>query len=566
MLQKLHISNVALIQNLEIEFDANFNVLSGETGAGKSIIIDSIFLLLGEKYDKSLLKHGQQCGFVEGVFEIGKNTKVVLQELGFVQDDMVIVRRRFKQDGKNEIKVNGQNCTPSMLKRIMTTLVDIYGQNQHLTLSNKSEQLQLITDFLGDSTNELQCDIANLYSELKNINRQIADLGDSSKRLRELEILQFQIQEIENAKILQNEEQSLTDKRKLILSSEKIKATLTRLTQIISSGEINILHLFGECKTQLNSIKTVEIYQGLINRMENCRLELMDISGTLYQNLQEVDFDSAEIDALEKRLELVRTIKRKYGDTNQMHDFLLQAKSRLGILSNADSIACTLKSAKQKCMQSLYQKCTDLSNFRRSAAVELSKKIVLELAQLGMKDSVFEVIFSDIPEFDVAERKFSNDGFDSVEFYLSTNLGQPIKPLSKIISGGEISRFMLGLKVIAATVEQIDTLIFDEIDAGISGIIGQAVAQKMAQISRTKQVLCISHLPQIAAMADANFLIEKNTVENSTVTTVTRLDDVRTIEEIARLTGGINISKQSAFTAQEMIDWCNKYKSNLSQI
>ncbi|MCL1945057.1 MAG: DNA repair protein RecN [Firmicutes bacterium] len=561
MLQKIHIQNIALIDELEIEFDSNFIVISGETGAGKSIIVDSLFLLLGGKYDKSLLKHDKTTGFVEGVFDTNTICSKVLIELGFEDSEQIIVKRKFNNSGKNEIKINGQNATPSMLKSITSTLVDIYGQNQYLSFNKKSEQLDILDSFLDENSQQLKLRISNEYKEYKQILKQIQDLGDASKRLRELEMLKFQIDEIQNADIKQEEEQQLIDKRKIILSSQKIKNNLSSILETLDKNDDSILSKLSSIKPNINYLNTILDNQSILDRLDSVRLEIIDITETLGDSFKELDFNPKEIDDIEKRLEIIRNIKRKYGDYKQCKFFLNECIERYKLLENADSINEKLQKQCNYLSENLYNLSINLSQIRREIAVQISQKIIHELAELGMKDSMFEIKFDEIlSKYNV---NFSQLGLDTIEFYLSTNKGHPLKPLSKIASGGEMSRFMLCLKTITSSKYNINTLIFDEIDAGISGVIGQEVAKKLAKISKHTQVICISHLPQIVSFADYNLLITKSSNQDTTTTKVNYIKGEQLIQEIARLTGGINISKQALETAKEMKEWCDNYKQSL---
>jgi len=563
MLQKIHIENVALIDELEIDFDSNFNVLSGETGAGKSIIIDSLFLLLGGKYDKTLLKHGTSSGVVEGVFDTNDHCRRVLLEFGFDESDVVVIRRKFLQNGRNEIKINGQNATPNMLKDVTNTLVDICGQNQHIALINKSEQLAFLDQFLPDTEKAIFEKVSTQYIEYRGILHQIRDMGDSAQRLRELEMLKYQISEIEKAKVQPDEEQSLVDKRKLLLSFEKSKDSLSRVVHTIERGEHSILSQIASIRPQLHMLDSLPDFASLSSRVDDIKVELVDIGALLQDKLLEMDFDQKDLDNLEKRLATIRNIQRKYGDYDKCQKFLSDIKTRFDMLNDADNLSFKLEAQLQKASETLYKSCVQLSNIRRKAANTLADRLVEEVQELGMEGSRFEIKFTDMPDIVEAKTRYTSNGFDEVEFYLSTNIGQPIKPLSKVASGGEMSRFMLCIKTIASDVEHLDTLIFDEIDTGISGVIGQAVARKLAKISRQKQVICISHLPQIASMADSNYLITKSTVDNDTTTSVVSIKGEQLLKEIARLTGGIGISSQSVATAKEMVQWCDAYKKGL---
>jgi len=562
MLKKLTIKNVALISEMSIECDDRLNILSGETGAGKSIIVDSLFLLLGAKYDKSLLSHGQDWGLVEGVFEIGEYTRAILDEFLIEYEDEIVVTRKFTVAGKNEIRINGRTATISMLKDVTNTLVDIYGQNQHLTLLEKNQQLRTVEFFEKAKVSKLLDTTGELYNKYKDTKKQLQLLGDESSRHREIETLEFQIAEIEEADIKDGEEERLIGERKILLSGEKIKTALGKVADILCNNDNNVLSLLSECKASLNTIKEIPQYADITKRLEVAKLEIEDIGYTASQEVDNTEGNQKNIENIEKRLEVVRRIKRKYGDEKATLDYLKNAKSRLDILSDADNIGQKLKSQLEKQKLELYKYSVELSDVRKVAAQKLQEMVVKELDELGMNKAQFEVRFADIPDIDGCDRLLSANGFDSVEYYLSTNKGQPIKPLAKVISGGEMSRFMLAIKVIMSQIESIDTLIFDEIDTGISGVIGQAVAKKLAKISRQKQVLCVSHLAQIVAMADKNYLIQKKDNNEKTFTSISPITKTQKINEIARLSGGLS-SDIALTAAKELIEWSDNYKNNL---
>jgi DNA repair protein RecN (Recombination protein N) len=559
MLQKIYIKNIALIDELEVDFDRGLNVLSGETGAGKSIIIDSIFLLLGDKHDRTLIKHGMDSGLICGVFSTNSACRDMLHQMDFDVDDTLIVRRKLDISGKTDIRINGHNANMSMLRRITSTLVDVYGQNQHLNIIKKSNQLQILDNFLDTQGQSLLQIVSHGYRQYNNIIRQKKELGDNTSRLRELEILKFQIDEIAQANVAIEEEDYLIQQRKLILASEKIKLNLTTLVNTIGVSDNSIVSQLNACKSTVNYLKDIPTLHDALDRLGNTKLELIDILDTLQECLNKMNTNNLDLDTLEKRLDVVRNIKRKYGDYNQCAKFVDDAKKRYNILSNAEDIAQNLDNELTKCTEQLHQNCIQLSSLRKIAAQQLTAKIIAELQELGMKDSVFDIKFGDIVE----DTKYTAKGLDDIEFYLSTNVGQPIRPLAVVASGGEMSRFVLCVKTIFANLDDIDTLIFDEIDTGISGIVGQAVAKKLAKISKARQVLCISHLPQIAAMADSNYLIHKFVNNDTTITSVQLIQGLQIVQEISRLTGGINISKQSLNNAQEMLEWSQQYKQSI---
>jgi len=547
---------------MEIEFDSKLNILSGETGAGKSIIVDSLFLLLGAKYDKSLLSYGQAFGLVEGVFEVGNQTKKLLDEFLIEFDCDIIVTRKFMADGKNEIRINGRTASISMLRDITNTLVDIYGQNQHLTLLEKNQQLKTVEFFEKTTIANISQQVYNTYHSYKDTKRQLNSFGDESSRSREIEILKSQIDEIVESNVQDGEEENLVKERKILLLSEKIKFALGAVANIICDDDNNIIGSLNECKSNLSSIRDLDEYKNLYQRVESSKIELEDIGYTARSLCQRLDSDQTNIEKIERRLEVVRKIKRKYGDAKDCKQFLDKSQSRLDLLCDAENEVQKLVDKLNKYKRELYEQCCKLSEKRRQAAKKLETAVIAELDELGMNSAKFEVRFADIPSIDDCESHFSSNGFDTVEYYLSTNKGQPIKPLAKVISGGEMSRFMLAIKVIMAQIESIDTLIFDEIDTGISGVIGQAVAKKLAKISRYKQVLCVSHLSQIVAMADKNYLITKTDIEQKTTTSIVPIGDKQKLKEIARLSGGLS-SDTALQAANELLIWSQEYKAKI---
>lgn len=563
MLKRLHINNVALISDLELEFGDNLNILSGETGAGKSIIVDSLMLLLGGKYDRTLLRYGEQRGFVEGVFEVSRNQRERLSDILDDEDEILVIRRKFSADGKNDIKVNGKTCTLSMLKNITASLVDIYGQNEYQSLSDPSEHLRILDYFVKAENQELFAALESEYKNYKEIKRQMDEIGNLDERERNIDIYRYQIEEIERAKIGATEEEDITAKRKLFSASERIATAMQEALNMLSDGDNSpcAAELVSSAVDSLSSISNFKpVFSELNERLGSVSIELDDICETLSEELDAMDFDEREIDRVERRYDVILNLKRKYGAYEKMMSYLSEAKERLDKLENSAQLYEELEKQRTAAVKHIYDISLKLSEKRKACAKKLSSSIVSELQELGMENSRFEVVFNELPQLSECENRLSAVGFDKPEFYLSPNAGQPLKPLIKIISGGEMSRFMLALKVITSQTDDIETLIFDEIDTGISGKIGQAVAMKLAKIASDRQVLCVTHLSQIAAMADYHFYIEKITENDSTFTKVSLLDENGMIEEISRLSGGKDISSQAGQNAVEMKKWSNSYK------
>lgn len=561
MLRSIVIKNLALIEKAELEFSQGLNVLSGETGAGKSIIVDAIMLLLGAKYDKSLLRYGAASGLVEGVFDVTDFAHEILADMGHESEGEVIIARRFFADGKNDIKVNGRTVTASMVKRLTERLVDIYGQHEYISVAKATEQARLFDYFLRNDIGGLTDKLATKVAELHSIDKQLSEVGTSDERERLIDILKYQTEEIENAKVKRGEEDELAAKRKIIASAEKINNALVAALNALGEGEPSVIGLVDDAASALSSISHLG-YDGLVGRIKSVSGEIDDIAESIKDELDK-DFDISELDKIEERLELLKNIRKKYGDYDKMTEFYEQASQRLYNLINSDKIFDRLCTQKRKTVDEIYALSSELSKIRKQKAISFEQEIEHHLGELGMAAVQFKINFAPFPSREECEAYISPKGMDRLEFYFSPNKGQPLQPMTKIISGGEMSRFMLALKVVNGERDGIPTMIFDEIDVGISGITGRAVAQKLQQIATSHQVLCVTHLPQIAAMASNQFYIEKQVIGDQTYTAVTRLDDGGMIKEIARLSGGYGVSGQAEVAAAELKKWCDDYKDSL---
>ena len=563
MIRSLHIKNLALISSLDIDFDAGLNVLSGETGAGKSIIVDSLTLLLGGRYDKTFLRYGERSGFVEGVFDSDK-VKDEMAELGLDEDDSRIVTRNFNAEGRNDIRLNGRSVTLSMLKKITPKLIDICGQNEHQSLSDIDNHIGVLDYYVRHKTEKSLEKLAILCQDLKEVNKFLDYVGDTKDREKNIDFLKFQIEEIEKANVKENEEEELVALRKKYLGAETVCDGLKTTAGVLTEDdEVNVSSLLYEAVKSLRKIeKYGDEYSSLLQRLNEVSIEIEDISETAKSELDGMDFSDDDLDNLEKRLEVVRNISRKYGKGKNLDENLSSMKARLNELENADELYERRSKEKRKILTEIYKVSTEISAERKKGALQLENYIEKELATLGMQ-SKFEIRFNEFPTLENCEKSISANGMDSVEFYLSPNVGQPLNPLVKIISGGELSRLMLALKVVSSNCDGTPTMIFDEIDTGISGKIGLEVAKKLAVLSKNHQLLCVTHLPQICAMADKNLYISKSNDGTSTYTTVKALDKNSVYGEIARLTGGADISEQSLQTAKEMKEWSNSFKSTL---
>lgn len=566
MLNYLKITNVALIDNLSIEFTDGFNVLTGETGAGKSIIVDSLNFVLGGKVNKNLIRSGQSFMRVEALFSAPFDEKIkpIFDDYGIELDDEILIVRNYTENGKNDIKVNGSTITTTMLKPITSKLVDILGQHEHQSVLKEKFQLEILDLLGGEVISKLKNDVSDLYHKLTNVNKEIDSLGfDSHNRERMMDLLSYQINEIENFGLKEGEEEELVNERLKAVNSEKIATGLNLANNELNYSNYSVCDGIKKAISALTSIsKYDETLEPIIERLDSAKLEVQDISNTLQDYLGDCNFDEAYFEKIDKRLDELKLIKKKYGNSYaEIMDFLDKAKVELDNIVNSEERLENLNKLRAEVIDELYKDSLLLSENRKLTAKKFEYLVKSQLEDLAMKNANFEIFFEPIEEKDSCH--FSHDGLDKVKYLFTANIGQPLKPLSEIISGGEMSRFMLGLKNILADVDDINTMVFDEIDTGISGNVGFVIACKMANISKAHQVISISHLPQIAGMADKNFFIEKKIVDGDTKTNIQELDENGVLGEVARLSGGQNGSSVSLDHARELRKTCSDYKKNI---
>lgn len=562
MLCQLSIENIALIDKLSLELKDGLNILSGETGAGKSIIIDSLNFVLGERADKSLIRYGTDKASVEAVFEeyITPAVSSYLDDLGIETEDVLVIRRKMSIDGKNECRINGRISTLSTLKGLTELLVDIHGQHEHQSLLKSANHISLL-DKLGEKNIEkLKTEVERDFKDYFSLKKEFARFGNSDERERKLDILTFQIDEIEKADVKDGEEDELLTARKRIRNMEKIISALEGAKNLLDGYDSQSVS--ASIKNSVSLLSTISSFdddiQPIADRLDSCKVEITDISETLADMLEKLDFDSRSADKIEERLEVVRSILRKYGGSfESLQKFYDEAKKEANILANAAERVEELEIEIDKAAKKLLGSAKNLSLERRKVADKFEKDIMKELCDLGMSGSTFKVEMTTKEDVD----DISANGMDSVEFMISPNVGEPLKPLAKIISGGEMSRFMLAFKNILAGVDDIGTMVFDEIDTGISGNISQVVSEKMCNISRARQVIAVTHMPSLATMADNHYLISKSTENGKTLTHVDLLDD--DTDEVARLIGGNDYSIYAVPHAKEMKANAQRYKNSL---
>lgn len=564
MLSQLSIENIALIDRLELTLTDGLNVLSGETGAGKSIIIDSLNFVLGERADKSLIRYGTDCAVVQAVFEnyLTPSVDAYLQDLGIEVEDVLILRRKMSVDGKNECRINGRLSTLSILKGLTELLVDIHGQHEHQSLLKSANHVKLLDNIGGAAVAKAKEEVGDLHKKYHSLKREFAKFGNADERERRLDILTYQIDEIEKADVKDGEEEELLAQRKRIRNMEKILSALSDAKRILDGYDSSSVSAsIKNCSSLLGTISSYDdAIAPLTDRLDSAKVEIADISDTLEDMLERLDFDARSAEKIEERLEVVRTILHKYGGSyDALQKFYLEATEQANILQNASETVEKLQKDIEKAQKELLSSAAKLTELRKKTAVKFEKDITKELCDLGMSGSTFKV---DIITTEDAD-EISVDGADTLEFLISPNVGEPLKPLAKIISGGEMSRFMLAFKNIVAGIDGIGTMVFDEIDTGISGNISAVVSEKMCNISRNRQVIAVTHMPSLAAMADSHYLIAKSTQNGKTLTHVDLLED--DTDEVARLIGGNDYSKYAVPHALEMKAWAQRYKQSLSE-
>ena len=560
MIEWLSVRNIALIEALDLPLGAGLNILSGETGAGKSIIIDSLNFVLGERADKSLIRYGSDSASVEAALSdyVTPQISAYLDEFGIEAEDTLVIRRKMSVDGKNECRINGRISTLSVLKGLTELLVDIHGQHEHQSLVKPSNHLGMLDALGGERVTAAKQSVAENCARYRALKDEFARFGDEDERERKLDILRFQIEELEKAELKEGEEDELLEKRAKIRNSEKIISALDTARGILEGrGGASVA---GELKSAAASLIPVSSYDerfsAVADRLDSAKTEIADIADTLADLVEESDFDAGAAERVEERLERVRALKRKYGGSVEAAiDFLEKAREEKDVLENASERVGELQKLIRAAGDKLSDSAKTLSSLRAECARKFESDIMRELKDLGMAGTTFEVkILSDFTPEAVNE-----SGGDNVEFLISPNVGEPLKPLAKIISGGEMSRFMLAMKNIVAGIDNIGTMVFDEIDTGISGRISAVVAEKMCNISLRRQVIAVTHMPALAAMADRHYLIEKGVEGGKTLTHITLLED--SLPEIARLIGGADYSSHALPHAAEMKKKSDEYKA-----
>ena len=536
MISSLHIRNIGIIEDLSIDFNKGLNVLTGETGAGKTLIIDSLQIISGGRFSKEMIRKGESNSFVELCLYCPENEKAI--------EGNIIVSREINVNGKNMCKINGRMVTVNELKDFMKQFIEIHGQNDNQNLLDSKLHLKYLDGFIGTEIlgkyKETYRTLYNRYLEIKEELKQ--NYGDDKERQRKLDLLKYQTEEIEQAKLKENEEEGLEEKRKLFLNSEKIVENLTEADSVLSENTIDSLSMAIRALEKIEGID--KKYEKVSNSLKSSYYELQEIARDISGYKEDVYFDEEERNHIEERLDTIYSLKRKYGNSIQeILEYNKQIQEEIEHIENLEEYNNKLKIELKKIEKEMNILGKKMSTVRTEYAEKLSKSINKELVDLEMKNAKINV------KVDYKEEEFFKTGKDIVKFYIITNLGEDEKELSKIASGGEMSRTMLAIKKVLADTDKIPVLVFDEIDTGISGKAANSVASKLKAIAKKHQVMCISHLPNIAAVADYNYFISKNVKEERTKTQIRLLKEDEVIEEIARISSGeINeVTLQYAF-------------------
>lgn len=568
MLVKLKIKNIALISESVIEFNSGLNILTGETGAGKSLIIDSLNFVLGARADKTLIKNGEDYASVEAVFMLDQLSDEILDFFNLINSEpetTIIISRYLNLSGKSEIKVNGEFVTNSMLKKLTVNLVDIHGQHAHQSLLEVKNHLSILDSFNTLEINTQKNILKAKLNNLKEINVNIQSIGgDGKDRERNIELLEFQLREIELTNLKEGEEEELLSKKTIMLNSEKIYNALSQGLNLLSVSEQNALTFI---KSAINNLSNITRFDNELQlsheKLENLYYELLDVNELLSEKSDQLDFSEDELNNIEERLDVIKALKRKYGSTiAEILTYYNETSKKLEQLINSDKELAKLNADKKNLLNDIYNTCNTLTEIRKNTANQISNQIILQLKDLGMKSASFTVVFNNTYTSDNIESLVTQQGADVVEFMFSANLGEPVKPLSKIISGGEMSRFMLAIKCVINENNN-KTFIFDEIDNGIGGVAGLIVAEKLSQISKSNQVLCVTHLAQIAAYANNHYKIAKVEESGRTKTVITLLQNEDIVSEVSRMLGSSNNSNVGLLHAQELLKNASDYKNKL---
>ena len=558
MLELLHIENIAIIEAADIEFAPGFNALTGETGAGKSIVIDSLSAVLGQRTSRELIRTGAEKAFVSAAFS--GTAPELTEELGIQPeaDGTLLLQREIQTDGKNVCRVNGRPVTVGQLRALGARLLNIHGQHDGQQLLDEEQHIVYLDSF--GRVESLAITYAEKYKNFTDIRRQIGALQmDEAEKARRVDTLQYQIEELRRAKLTPGEEEELTARRGMLRNAEKFLDAVAGADYALNGDDSGggALSALRQAQDALSGVRHLDDAFGqLYERLGEAYSEVYDIAATVEDKRGELEVSPGELDRVESRMDLLYRLKKKYGATvEDMLDYQARCEAELAQIEDAGDTLARLEQALSKAEKEARQAAQALSDARKAAADRLTAQILTELQQLDMGKIRFAV--------DFAEKPLDSDGMDAVRFLMSANVGEELRPIHKIASGGELARIMLAMKNVLSEQDHVGTMVFDEVDTGVSGRAAQKVAEKMARISRRKQVLCVTHLPQLAAMADTHFSVEKGERDGRTYTEVRRLDREQRRRELARLTGGSHVSQTMLDGAEELLVQAEKFRAEL---
>ena len=559
VLSQLYIENVAVIEKATIEFQKGFNILTGETGAGKSIIIDSMHGILGERTSKDMVRNGAESAFVSGLFtDLTDQAISKLRELGFEPEDdgSVLVQRTIQAEGKSTCRINGRPATVSALKELGKTLMNIHGQHESYHLLSPELHIHYI-DESGD-LNTLVKEYRNVFQELKQIQSEIgAHATDEAEKLRRIDLLTYQIEELEQANLRENEKEELMERKTTMMHAEKIASAITAAKAALDGVESfdGVLSTLTAITASLqDSEQYLPALNPIIQKLHELSYGLEDVSDALREQESQMEFDASELLEIETRLDLLCRLSIKYGQTTEeMLAFLEKCRQELNQINHSEETLIQLNETYEILKEKAIQLAKQLSDKRKKTAEQFTKKVKHELQFLNMPGIEFQVEQERVP--------LNSNGCDKIQFLISVNPGEPAKPIAKIASGGELSRIMLAIQTVLSAHDDLDTMIFDEVDTGISGSAAQKVGLKLHEVSKYAQVICITHLAQIACLADYHLLIQKQVTNHKTYTQVIPLSKEAQTKEIARMIGGETITPLLLQNAQEMIDSAKQLKA-----
>lgn len=536
MISTLHIKNIGIIEDLSIDFNEGFNVLTGETGAGKTLIIGALGVIAGGRFSKEMIRNGEKYSFIEASIFCPENPNSI--------DGNIIVSREVYTNGRNSCKVNGRLVTVNELKELMSNVIDIHGQQDNQNLLNSNKHISYLDDFIGNEILELKTEYSKLYKRYNEINAELSkNYGDDKEKERKLDLLNYQLEEIKNAKLKVGEDIKLTEEHNLMKNSEKLQENLEEIDENLNNQAIESVSNSIRCLEKISNCG--EIYEEKLSELKNIYYEIQELARDISGMKEDIFFDEDQRDNVEKRLDEIFSLKRKYGNSiDEILEYKEKLEQEINEIENLDEINAKLKQERESVKKQMLELCSKMNLLRCEYAKIISNKINIELKDLEMGNANLRVAVEKIKDFNA-------NGLDKVEFMICTNKGEEEKELCKIASGGEMSRVMLAIKTVLAEVDKVSTLVFDEIDTGISGKAAKAVGEKLKTISNNHQVMVVTHSASIAAKGKYNYYISKKTTNEKTYTEIKRLNEEEVVEEIARISSG-DITEISIAHAKEL--------------